>query len=125
MGNGEVSGNGSVYWAIDHEDGQDLKVKDKDPSRPPKNGNTNVHTKTKALGRDPIAVADVGRKKGHTGKFRVRLRFQSESDAQNAANGAKPFLDSGSGMWTLVLDVPAIARLEPDDAPPPEVRVDW
>jgi hypothetical protein len=125
MGNGEVSGNGSVYWSIDHEDGADLKVKDKDSSRPPKNGSTNVHTKTKAMGRDPIRVDDVGKKKGHTGRFRVKLRFESNAAAQDAAKGATPFFDSVTGMWTLVLDIPVIARDEPDDGPASEVRVDW
>ncbi len=85
MGDGEFSGNGSVYWSIDHEDGADLKVKTNDSNRPPKNGTTNVHVKTKANGRDPIPVADVGKKKGHTGKFRVTLRFESKTAAQDAA----------------------------------------
>jgi hypothetical protein len=63
--------------------------------------------------------------KGHTGKFRVRLRFESRNDAETAAKGATPFFDSAAGMWTLVLDVPVIARANPDDLPPSEVRVDW
>jgi len=122
MGDGEFSGNGSVYWSIDHEDGADLKVKTNDPNRPPKNGSTNVHTKTKANGRDPIPVADVGKKKGHPGKFRLTLRFQNEDAARDAA-GATPVFDGT--VWTLVLDVPAIARQNPDDAPASEIRVDW
>jgi hypothetical protein len=125
MGDGEFSGNGSVYWTIDHEDGADLKVKDKDDGRPTKNGGTNVHIKSKAHGRDALAVADVGKKKGHTGKFRVRLRFESSTGAQDALRGATPFLDSATGMWTLVLDVPVIPRDTPDDGPASEVRVDW
>ena len=125
MGDGEFSGNGSVYWSIDHEDGADLKVKVNDASRPPKNGTTNVHTKTKANGRDPIPVGDVGKKKGHTGKFRVKLRFESNTAAQEARHGATPFFDSTTGMWTLVLDVPVIARDDPDDGPASEIRVDW
>ena len=125
MGGGEYSGNGSVYWTVDHEDGADLKVKDRDPGRPPKNGSTNVHVKTKAQGRDPIAVADVGRRKGHTGKFRVKLRFESNTAAQDAFKGAAPFFDATTGMWTLVLDVPVIARDDADDGPASEVRVDW
>ena len=125
MGNGEVSGNGSVYWSIDHEDGADLKVKNGDSSRPPKNGSTNVHTKTKANGRDGIRVEDVGRMKGHTGKFRVKLRFENNAAAQDAVRGATPFFDSSTGMWTIVMDVPVIPREEPDDPPGSEVRVDW
>jgi len=123
MGDGEFSGNGSVYWSIDHGDGADLKVKTNDSNRPPKNGTTNVHVKTKANGRDPIPVADVERAKGHPGKFRVTLRFQSETAAQDAARGATPVYDGT--VWTLVLDVPAIARQNPDDAPASEIRVDW
>ena len=123
MGDGEFSGNGSVYWSIDHEDGADLKVKTNDSNRPPKNGTTNVHVKTKANGRDPIPVADVGRVKGHPGKFRVTLRFQSETAARDAARGATPVYDGT--VWTLVLDVPAIERQNPDDAPASEIRVDW
>ena len=125
MGGGEYSGNGSVYWTIDHEDGADLRVKVNNSNRPPKNGTTNVHTKTKAQGRDAIDVADVGKQKGHTGKFRVRLRFESNAGAQDALRGATPFFDGVTGMWTLVLDVPVIPRAEPDHGPAPEVRVDW
>jgi hypothetical protein len=125
MGDGEFSGNGSVYWSIDHEDGADLKVKTNDSNRPPKNGTTNVHTKTKANGRDPIPVADVGKKKGHTGKFRVKLRFESEAAAQDALNRATPALDNTTGRWTLVVDVPVVARNQPDDPPASEIRVDW
>ena len=110
---------------VDHEDGADLKVKTNSSNRPPKNGTTNVHTKTKAQGRDPIAVADVGKQKGHTGKFRVRLRFESNTGAQEALRGATPFFDGVTGMWTLVVDVPVIPREEPDNGPAPEVRVDW
>ena len=125
MGGGEFIGNGSVYWSVDHEDGADLKVKTNDSNRPPKNGTTNVHTKTKANGRDPIPVADVGKRKGHTGEFRVKLRFQSNAAAQAAANGATPFFDATTNMWTLVLDVPVIAREDPNDGPASEIRVDW
>lgn len=125
MGDGEFSGNGSVYWSIDHEDGADLKVKTNDPNRPPKNGTTNVHTKTKANGRDPIPIADVGKKKGHPGRFRVKLRFESNAAAQGARNGATVSQDAATGAWTLALDVPVIARNNPDDDPPSEIRVDW
>ena len=69
MGDGEFSGNGSVYWSVGHEDRADLKVKNNDSNRPPKNGTTNVHIKTKANGRDPIDVADVGKMKGHPASF--------------------------------------------------------
>jgi hypothetical protein len=67
----------------------------------------------------------VGRKKGHTGKFRVKLRFESNTAAQGAANGATPFFDTNTNMWTLVLDVPVIERSDPDDGPASEIRVDW
>lgn len=125
MGDGEFSGNGSVYWIVDHEDGADLKVKDKDTTRPGKGGGTNLHVKTKAQGRDPIPVADVGKKKGHAGSFRVRLRFQSQAAAQQAASAVKLSLDNATGMWTLEVDVPVIGRDNPDDPPASEVRVDW
>jgi hypothetical protein len=124
MGGGEFIGNGSVYWSVDHEDGADLKVKMNDSNRPPKNGSTNVHTKKKANGRDPIPVGDVGKKKGHPGNFRVTLRFPSERAAQAAASGAKPSGNDAVG-WTLVFDVPVIGRDDPDDSPASEVRVDW
>lgn len=125
MGSGEVSGNGSVYWTIDHEESVDLRVSDNNSSRPPKTGETNVHTKRKAQGRDAIQVGDVGRKKGHTGKFRVKLRFESNAAAQDAVRGASPFFDSAAGMWTIVVDVPVVPRQDPDDGPPSEVRIDW
>jgi len=28
-------------------------------------------------------------------------------------------------MYELVLQVPVVRRADPDDAPPPEIRIDW
>src|SRR4030095_1388810 len=107
MGGGEFIGNGSVYWSVDHEDGADLKVKTNDSNRPPKNGNTNVHTKTKANGRDPIPVEDVGKKKDHAGNFRVTMRFPSERAMQDAINKATRSGNDATS-WQLAIELPVI-----------------
>jgi hypothetical protein len=121
---GEFIGNGSVYWSVGHADGADLKVKTNDPNRPPKNGSTNVHTKTQAQGRDQISIDDVGKKYDHARHFRVTMRFPSERAMQDALNEASRSGNDATG-WTLVIDVPVIERDDPGQNPPGEVRVDW
>jgi hypothetical protein len=69
-------------------------------------------------------VPDVGRRKGHAGKYRVRLRFEKLQDAKDAAARVQQVVNE-DGMYVLVLDVPAIRRNEPDDKPAAEIRIDW
>jgi hypothetical protein len=126
MGNGQVGGNGSVHWEILHEDDsgkpKKLTAKQNQSGHPGKADDVNVDKG--ALGKDGIAVGNVGKRKGHRGKFRVRLRFENIADAKSAAAGAQNVMLE-DGMFVLVLDVPVIERAKPSDPPPYEVRVDW
>jgi hypothetical protein len=54
----------------------------------------------------------------------VTLRFERMADAQAAAARVQP-VQARNGMYELVLDVPVVHRNDPDDAPAPEVRIDW
>lgn len=125
MGYGEVVGNMSVHWTVVHEDDKGapvgLSAKQGQASHPKKGHDVNVEKSAK--GRDPIELADVGRRKGHTGSYRVRLRFERVQDAQAAASNARVMLEGG--MYVLVFDVPVIGRKNPSDPPPAEIRVDW
>ena len=126
MGYGEYSGNQSVHWAVMHEDdkGQAVKL----AGRPGRSAHPtephDVNVDTGARGRDPVPPAEVGRRKGHSGNFRVRLRFERMKDARDAAAAAQT-VTFENGMYVLVVDVPVIERAAADDPPPSEVRVDW
>jgi hypothetical protein len=75
-------------------------------------------------GCDPVGLKDVGRRKGHVGKYRVRLRFERIEDAKAAAARVAQVVNE-DGMYVLVVDVPVIQRNEPEDAPAAEIRIDW
>ena len=126
MGYGEYTGNMSVHWTVMHEDarGQEVKLTAKQGQNShPKKGH-DVHVEKGSRGKDPVPVADVGKRKGHSGRFRVRLRFERAQDARETAAAAQNVMFE-DGMYVLILDVPVIERADPDDPPPSEVRVDW
>ena len=126
MGYGQYTGNMSVHWTVVHEDekGEQVKLAARTGQRTsPKKGH-DLHVDTGVKGKDPVAVADVGRRKGHSGHFRVRLRFERMQDARQVAAAAQAVMFE-DGMYVLVLDVPVIQRADADDPPPSEVRVDW
>ena len=109
MGYGEYTGNMSVHWSIVHHAGagQGGAIR----------------------GRDPISFNNIGvdTARGLTpGSFRVRLRYGTATEANQALSSASVTEDDGS--FFLVFDVPAVNRaadkVEPAD-PPSEVRVDW
>jgi hypothetical protein len=126
MGYGQYSGNMSVHWSVTHEDekGEALKLAAQTgrSAHPTKAHDVNVDNGVR--GRDPVSPPDVGKRKGHSGHFRVRLRFERMKDAREAAAAAQSVMFE-DGMYVLVLDVPVIARAAADDPPPCEVRVDW
>jgi len=126
MGYGEVIGNASVHWTIAHEDdnGTTIQLSPKQGrGRHPKTGH-DVHIERTAKGCDPVELGDVGRRKGHGGEYRVRLRFERMEDAVAAAARVQQVVSEG-GMYVLVIDVPAIRREEPEDQPAAEIRIDW
>ena len=125
MGYGEVVGNESVHWEVAHEDDRGTSVglsSKQGRGAHPKTGH-DVHVEKCARGCDPIPLKDVGRRKGHTGHYRVRLRFERQADAQAAAAAVQ--VRNEDGLYVVVLDVPVIHRKEPEDAPPAEIRIDW
>lgn len=126
MGYGEWVGNQSVHWTVVHEDesGAPVPLSSKQGHRHhPKAGN-DVHVERTCRGCDPLSLAKVGERKGHTGNYRITLRYERLADAQAAAAKVQQ-VASRNGMYELVLDVPVIHRNDPDDAPAPEVRIDW
>jgi len=126
MGYGEYSGNQSVHWAVTHEDDKGKAVKlaarTGRSAHPTKAHDVNVDEGVR--GRDPVSPSDVGRRKGHSANFRVRLRFERMKDAREAAAAAQNVMFE-NGMYVLVLDVPVIERAAAEDPPASEVRVDW
>src|SRR5688572_28404459 len=126
MGYGEFTGNKSVHWSVTHEDEKGSTVgmtaKTKTTGHPKKGHEVNVDKA--ANGRDPVTLTDVGKRKGHRGRWRVRLRFERSQDAREAAVAAQQVMFE-DGMYVLVIDVPIIERDDPTDPPPSEVRVDW
>ena len=126
MGYGQYSGNQSVHWSVTHEDDKGKAVKlaarTGRSAHPTKANDVNVDDGVR--GRDPVSPVNVGRRKGHSGHFRVRLRFERMKDAREAAAAMQNVLFE-DGMYVLVLDVPVIERAAADDPPPAEVRVDW
>ena len=124
-GIGEFTGNKSIHWSVTHEDDKQAVALTarKKAGHPTEKHTINVDKAT-ASGRDPVAPADVGKLKGHRGRYRVRLRFERAQDAREAATAAQQVLFE-EGMYVLVIDVPVIERDAPDEGPPSEVRVDW
>jgi hypothetical protein len=107
MGYGEYTGNQSVHWSVVHHGGADACA---------------------IRGRDPIKFEQIGdASRGLTpGNFRVRLRFGTQAEAEEALRSVK--IEEKYGSVFLVFDVPAVNRpkekVEPAD-PPSEIRVDW
>ena len=126
MGYGEVVGNASVHWTIAHEDesGTTVALSPKPGHGHHPKGGHDVYVERSCKGCDPIGLTDVGRRKGHVGKYRVRLRFERMEDAKAAAARVAQVVNE-DGMYVLVVDVPVIQRNEPDDAPAAEIRIDW
>jgi len=121
MGGGEIVGNQSVHWSIDHGNTAKLKVKQNEPKRP-KGGDTHeVATDTKAQGRDPKMVD----------YFDVTLRFESQADATKQLEAALKTVASAQADASFFVNfrVPAtvngVPRQDPDSGPRPDVGIRW
>jgi hypothetical protein len=121
MGGGEIIGNLSVHWSIDHEDGQALRVKPNETRRPSGSDPHNVATGTKCQGRDPKSVD----------YFDVTLRFESQSDATTQLQKALSDVakaDGGSSFFVnfrVPATVNGVPRPSPDTGPRPDVGIRW
>ena len=126
MGYGEFVGNGSVHWTLAHEDetGTTIQLSPKHGRGSHPKTAHDLHIDRACKGCDPIGLKDVGRRKGHAGKYRVRLRFERMEDAKEAAARVQQIVNE-DGMYVLVIDVPTVPREDPDEGPAAEIRVDW
>ena len=90
MGGGEIVGNQSVHWRIDHSTGAPLGVNQGNPNRP--TGDHQVNMSDRAQGRDPKNVD----------YFDVTLRFEARRgtpDPVDQLNEAPPGTSpSGSSL---------------------------
>lgn len=135
MGFGEVVGNESVHWRQVHEDHAPggPKTRLKDPGKPVTGVENLTVVDYEVRGVDTVPFNDIGHggpKKGHRGKFRVRMRFATREAADTAfAALTKAGPQQQGGLWELVIDVPAVHRQIGDVGPPAkpdaEVRIDW
>jgi hypothetical protein len=125
MGYGEFVGNESVHWTLAHEDerGSTVSLSSKQGMAHHPTVGHDVHVEKTARGCDPVKLDDVGRRKGHPGRYRVKLRFERLQDAQAALAGKD--VASEDGLYVIALDVPVIRRKHASDPPPAEIRVDW
>lgn len=127
MGYGEVVGNQSVHWRMVHEDEaaarKTLNTRPRTSARP--RGDDEVNVDGTADGRDPVPPQSVGAKKGHQGRFRVRLRYRSMDEARAAGAWVAENVTAEDGMYVLTVDVPVISRRDAEDPPTAEVRIDW
>jgi hypothetical protein len=136
MGYGEFVGNRSVHWKVIHEEKQSGSAKTMKVKSASSANDYDVEPLSNAVkGHDRIKFEQIGQGKGeggqakdHTGRFRVRARFESLADAQAAALWAYQNVQRENGMYVIVVEVPAVNRpANKVDPPTPlaEVRVDW
>ncbi len=107
MGYGEVGGNGSVHWRVEHQG------TNKGSYKAPKKG--------KHTGVDPIPNSDVGGGTGApAGHFRLEVRYDYPADAQAALQSVQV---QGS---SLVMFVKANTATPPAGVDvPAQIRVSW
>jgi hypothetical protein len=124
MGSGEVVGNQSVHWKMDHDKpvGQQVPVRANE-SRRPRNGDPfEVSHDRVVTGRDP---------KPNVREFSVRLRFESKADANAQLQAAlNDVTQAPTGQsFFLTFRVPATVNGRPRDNPEvdpkPDIGIDW
>jgi hypothetical protein len=121
MGSGEIIGNQSVHWTVDHGSDRKLKIKENESRRPTAKDDHEVAVDTKTHGRDPKQVES----------FDVRLRFESKADARAQLEYALKRVEAAPANASFYLDfrVPATVngrpRLDPDSDPRPDIGISW
>jgi hypothetical protein len=113
MGNGEVTGNMSVHWKIDHGYPNKPSIHQGNPNRP--TGNNDVNTDSTIQGRDPKKATEI----------LVRMRFASVEAAHAAWNQGVANPETTNGNVYVTVRVPMLTRAHPDDAPPADLRFEW
>jgi|SRR6187401_708486 hypothetical protein len=105
MGSGDIGSNGSVHWKVTYDD---------DAISADHMDYDNV-----------LKHKDIGKSKGHTGKFRVTARFNSEKEAGQAIRElAARFAKVPSS--TIFLDVNTRPQKpKPGPSHEWEIRIDW
>ena len=96
MGSGEVGGGGSVNFRLEFDDPGMPAVAGKDQKNKPKD--------------------DVGKSKGHNGFFKIRLKFESEGDRDEAYNSVAKLGDKMIVMF---------AKASDDENNADMIRIDW
>lgn len=127
-GEGEVGGNGSVWWNVCHYDDATPGTKRRLRARTAPSGLPavdEVGIDDEITGHDSTPVADVGKRVGHPGKFVVTLRYKTKEEAEAAAKEATASIKTGRDGYYMQVLVPAIDRTTPNENPPKEVKVDW
>ncbi len=130
MSSGEIVGNQSVYWKMVHEDASGNKkvlsgsIPHVVTGKPTPNPDV-VFISDEAFGHDGIPYADIGRKHGKRGYFKVTVRFETNALAIAELNSALKAIGKGTDVELFVraIDRPP-ANVNPA-IPPAEVQVDW
>ena len=120
MGYGEVAGNQSVHWQIDHEGTTPITVTPNNGNRPTQAHRVH-HRQARLQGRDPKPVAEIN----GDGYFRVRMRFDSQGEFEKEVAAALVSQASQVGDFYVELKVKAVQRADPDLPPDAEVKVRW
>ena len=125
-GDGQVGGNGSVWWKASHyKDGRKKQLRQGSSGPGGKPDKDEVKLSDEALGHDPTSVGEVGERFGHKGSFLVTLRYRTKAEAAAAGQWVADNVRPGPGGYLLTVLVPAINRDSPDENPPFEVKVEW
>ena len=131
----DIIGNRSVHWRMVYEDARGRPGQAHQEGKLAEGGNATHELRGNQIrGRDSVLPANIGRREkasgeedevtSHRGKFRVRMRFE-RLDQTNMR------VVEESGMYVLVVDVPALTTRSWDaaeaDQPNPlsEVRIEW
>lgn len=126
---GEIVGNQSVYWTMTHHDNaggkKPLKCQVPGQALAGLPGPDTIHVSNEAFGHDDIPFADIGKRHGKAGFFKITLRFADNSTAvaelQRALNDIK-------GGNAAILYVKAVNRSSGNvkpARPSAEIEIDW
>lgn len=126
MGYGEVGGNGSVHWRIEHHDAAGTKQNIGHGTGAAPGNNQVTVAGGDAKGHDTLPGAQIGERIGHDGYFMVTLRYRTMADAAAAGAWVAQHVTPDAGGYFLKVKVPAMTdRTSVSDKLPYEIRIDW